>query len=175
MGFARRTLLSSVAAVASLVLTACEASSSFPVRTYPLGDKIALGHYVYVFYDTQWLTQLGEGSTARIPENRFFLVRFSVLNNGADETMVPNMILEDDNGRTYTELSNGEQVPQWVGFVRPVRPASSIQGHIVFDVPPAHYKIRFQDSDGARSALVDIPLTFGREAPPELPPALPKQ
>lgn len=147
----------------------CERNTSFPVRTYPMGDKVALGHFVYTVYDTEWLTQLGQGPSARIPESRFFIVRFSALNNHPSETMLPTMTIEDDAGHVYTELSNGDQVPQWVGFVRPVKPATSIQGNVVFDVPPAHYKLRIQDETQQRVALIDIPLTFSREAPPELP------
>jgi hypothetical protein len=177
MHLPRRSFAFCFLAGLSLLGTGCDTSgpASFPVRTYPLGDKVALGHYVYVFYDTEWLTQLGQGPSARIPQNRFFLVRLSVLNNGAEETMVPNMTVEDDNGHTYTEVSNGEGVPQWIGFVRPIKPASSMQGQVVFDVPPAHYRIRFEDDERSRAALVDIPLTFSHEAPPELPPALPQQ
>ncbi|HZT28500.1 MAG TPA: DUF4352 domain-containing protein [Bryobacteraceae bacterium] len=140
-----------------------------------MGDRVTLGHYVYTIFDVQWMTQLGVGPSARIPSSRFLLVRFRTLNSGAVETMVPAMTLEDDSGHVYEELSDGDQVPQWVGFIRPVAPAASVQGNIVFDVPPAHYKLRIKDETEQRAALIDLPLTFSREAPPDLPATLPKQ
>ena len=52
-----------------------------------------------------------------------------------------------------------------------VKPAESAQGNLVFDAPPAHYKLRITDENEENPAYVDIPLSFGAEVPPpEVPP-----
>jgi len=57
-------------------------------------------------------------------------------------------------------------VPQWIGFVRKVKPADSISGNVVFDAEPKHYRLRVTDENGEKAALVDIPLNFNADAPP---------
>lgn len=160
--------------VLSMVLFSSGCSTdSYSVRTYRMGDTVQLGHLVYNVYDSQWHTHLGEGPAARIPENRFFLVRVSVSNSGNSEIMVPAMTVSDEDGNTYEELAEGAQVPQWLGLLRSVRPGETKQGNIVFDCSPRNYKLRVADESEQRTALVEIPLTFTSETPeiptPELP------
>ena len=152
------------------ILAGCGPAPAARVRSYTLGEKIPLGHLIYNVFDTQWLTQLGEGSSARVPEHRFFLVRLSVVNSGAEELPIPNAVLTDENGNSYTELSNGDQVPQWIGFLRHVKPAESVQGNIVFDVPARGYNLKVLDETEAASSLITIPLSFGTEVPEILAP-----
>ena len=165
---AHRGWLLLVAAGTALLLAACGSTDRVqPPHTYNMGERFTLGHIVYVVYETQWLTQLGEAPTAQVPQNRYFLVRLSAVNGGGQEVTVPNFTIEDDNGHSYPELS-GEvtrYVPQYIGFLRRVRPAEAAQGHAVFDAPPRHYKLRVLDEDGERSAYVDIPLSFTSESP----------
>jgi hypothetical protein len=159
------------AAIAAFFPTACSLSEkSYPVRTYNLGERVDLGHIVYIAFETQWLTHIGEGPDARIPENRFFLVRMTATNSLGTDVMVPNFSVEDDNGKSYPELSDGQGVPQWIGFLRNVRPAESAQGNVVFDAPPRHYKLKLSDETGDRIAYIDIPLSFGAETPEILNP-----
>jgi hypothetical protein len=155
--------------LAVLFLSSCgDEEKSFPVRTYNLGDRIELGHIVYVVFETQWLTHIGEGPEARIPQHRFFLVRLSALNGGGSELIVPNMTIQDDSGNTYNELSEGTGVPQWAGYLRNVKAVDTVQGNVLFDAPPRRYKLKIADETGERTALVDIPLSFGAETP-EMP------
>ena len=56
-----------------------------------MGEQIALGHIVYVVFETQWLTHIGEGADARMPQHRFFLVRLSAVNSGGADVIVPNL------------------------------------------------------------------------------------
>jgi hypothetical protein len=150
--------------VAALLLTACGSDEkSYPVRTYPMGEKIRLGHIVYIVYETQWLTHIGVAPDARVPQHRFFLIRMSATNGAGGDITVPNLSIQDDNGNSYTELSDGAGVPQWVGFLRSVKPAESVQGNTLFDAPPRHYKLKILDEDSDKSAWVDIPLNFGTE------------
>lgn len=159
--------------LAVFLLSSCgEDDKSFPVRTYNLGDRVELGHIVYVVFETQWLTNIGEGADARIPQHRFFLVRLSALNGGGSEVVVPNMTIQDDSGNTYNELSEGTGVPQWAGYLRNVKAVDSVQGNVLFDAPPRHYKLKITDETGDRTALVDIPLSFGAETPEALTPGV---
>ena len=159
-------LISILAAVtAALLLNACSRDSSYPVRSYALGEKVSLGHIIYTVYETQWVPQFGDGPTARIPQHRFFLVRMAAVNSGGADLIVPNVTIEDDKGNSYPELRNGDGVPQWIGYLRQVKPAESAQGNLLFDAPPAHYKLRVTDEDGDHTGYIDIPLSFGAEVP----------
>jgi hypothetical protein len=151
---------------AVLMLAGCKPqATAFPVRTYPMGDKVLLGSLTYTVIETEYLTQIGEGPTPRIPQNRFFLVKISVGNGGSETANVSAFQVEDDNGKVYPELTDGEGVPDWIGYLRSVKPAESAQGNAVFDAPPRHYNIRIHDETGEKAALIDIPLTFNAETP----------
>ena len=130
-----------------------------------MGDRVELGHLVYTVFETRWASQLGDGPTARVPQHRFFLVRMNVGNTANGRAIVPNMTLEDDHGNSYTEIRDGESVPDWLGFLRPVTTLEAAAGNALFDAPPAHYRLRITDEDSQRAALVDIPLSFREEAP----------
>jgi hypothetical protein len=157
--------LLAVVITATLLSSCGDEEKAYPVRTYNMGERITLGHVVYVVYETQWLTHLGDQPDARVPQNRFFLVRLSAVNASSNDITVPTFSVEDDTGNSYPELSDGANVPQYIGYLRKVRPAESAQGHALFDAPPRHYKLRIKDEDGEKSALVDIPLSFTSESP----------
>lgn len=140
-------------------------AASFPVRTYPMGELVRLGSLSYEVIETEYLTQLGDAPAPRIPQDRFFLVKLSVSNGGADVAGVPAFQVENDQGRVFAELTNGEGVPTWIGYLRSLKPAETAQGNAVFDAPPGHYKIRIKDENGERAALIDMPLTFNAETP----------
>ena len=127
--------------------------------------------------ETQWKTTLGEGPAARIPEHRFLLVRITVANSGPVPVNVPLLSLYDANGKQYREIDNGENVDSWLGLLRTVNTAASFSGNMVFDLPPASYKLQITDGgdiENEQIAYVDIPLQL--EADPVLsePPALKK-
>lgn len=135
-----------------------------------MGDRVELGHLVYTVFETRWASQLGDGPTARVPQpqHRFFLIRMNVGNTASARAIVPDMSIEDDQGNSYPEVRDGDGVPEWLGFLRPVTTLDAAAGNVLFDVPPAHYRLRVTDEDSQRAALVDIPLTFRSDAP-ELP------
>ncbi len=142
------------------------------VRTVHLGEKAYVGQLSYTAFDTQWLVSAGDGPNPRIPQNRFFLIRVNVVNGGRADAAIPTFTLLDDAGQSYSELSSGEGIPNWMGIVRKVKPAESETGNIAFDVPPAHYRLRVNDEIEDRYAYIDIPLTF--EVPtPTIPPPSP--
>jgi hypothetical protein len=164
-----RLVPSSLTAVcAAFLLIACS-RAHHPVSVYNIGEKATVGHMVYTVFETQWLTQLPQQPTPRIPKNRFFLVRLSAVNGGGGDVMLPEMTIEDDNGNAFQALNNGEGIPQWIGSLRKVPPAEAAQGNVVFDAPPRHYRLRVTDENGDESALVDIPLSFNSEVPREAP------
>jgi hypothetical protein len=160
------------AVIAAFLLSACSSNRSPQVRTYSLGEQAELGHIIYTVYETQWMPQFGNGPTARVPQHRFFLVRMAAVNSSAVDLIVPNVTIEDDKGNSYPELMDGDSAPAWIGYLRRVKPAESTRGNLLFDAPPAHYKLRIADENEENSAYFDIPLSFGvgAAAPSDLPP-----
>jgi hypothetical protein len=153
--------LRAIGLLAALLLTSCSADpSKTQIRTYQLGERVQLGPFIYTVFETQWLTQLGEGASARLPQHRFFLVRVSITNAGSTDGFTPPASLVDAKGTTFPELTNGEGVPDWIGSLRQIKPANSAQGNLVFDAPPAQYKLRVADENEQHVGLVDIPLAF---------------
>ena len=118
----RYLLLVAVVAAATLSTGCGEPESSAPVRTFAMGERITLGHIVYTVYETQWMTHLGNGAEAHVPQNRYFLVRMSATNSSNREFIVPNLTLEDDNGtswhrarRSSHRVSPARLDPPWQG------------------------------------------------------------
>jgi hypothetical protein len=161
----RFVLLLAVVTAASVLSSCGDSVEKFEVRTYKMGERITLGHIVYVVFETQWLTHIGEGINARVPQHRFFLVRLSAFNGFGGDIIVPNFALEDDSGKTYPELSSGEGVSEYIGYLRSVKAMQSQLGNALFDAPPRHYKMRIADETGEKIAYVDIPLNFVSETP----------
>jgi len=145
--------------------TACTPAVPPESRLHRMGERVTIGSLVYNVFEDQWKAQLGQGSDIRVPKDRFFLIRLSVVNGGSSDFMVPALTLVDDAGQTYQEISNGDQVPEWTGYLRRVKPAETLQGNIVFDVPPKHYRLRVTDETSQKSRDIDIPLNFASETP----------
>jgi len=148
--------------------TACQRAATEEMQTRRMGERVTVGALVYNVIEDRWRAQLGEGAEARVPKDRFFLIHLSVVNGGASDVMVPALTLVDDSGQTHEELSNGDQVPDWTGYLRRVKPAETIQGNVVFDVPPKHYRLRVSDENSQKSMNIDIPLAFASDSP-EMP------
>lgn len=158
-----------------LSAAACRDDAKTPgvVGTFNMGERAQVGPLIYTVFDTQWAISLGEGAGQRIPGNRFLMINLSVVNSGSsrESSSVPTFTLIDDAGQTYQELDNGEGIHDWLGFVRRVRPAESVQGIVAFDVPQKRFKLRVAD-ESERYAYINIPLTLG-DAPPDLTPKSP--
>jgi len=151
---------------ALLLLTSCSGFRDTSVKVFDMGTRVETGHLAYTVFETEWLPQIGSGDTARVPKTRFFLIRLSAQNVGSEDLDVPNVTLVDDKGGTVDELQDGDQVPQWIGFVRKVKASDSISGNLIFDAEPKHYRLRVTDENGEKPALVDIPLNFNADIPP---------
>jgi hypothetical protein len=155
---------------AALGLSGCSPGKT-RLHLYSMGERVELGHIIYTVFETQWLTQIGQGVDAKTPRNRYFLVRLSAANSGNGELFVPAIAIEDDSGKSYQEVSDGEGLPQWIGLLRQVKPAESLQGNVAFDAPAGHYKLLLSDENQEHTAYVDIPLTFNAETPQAPAPA----
>jgi hypothetical protein len=142
-----------------LMLAGCSSDSSKP-RTFAMGERVQLGHIIYTVFETQWMTQIGSDLDAKVPQNRFLVVRLSASNSGAADVLAPGMTVVDDDGKAYPESPNGGGVPHWLGSLREVKPAEAAQGNVVFDVPPRHYKLFLTDENEQKTAYVDLPLAF---------------
>lgn len=150
----------------SLASTGCSSLTSSKTQPviYAAGDKAAVGPLVYSVTDTEVTQQLGDDPTsARTPQDRFYLVRVSVSNSSSDEQPIPAMTLVDDTGHNYTELADGANVPNWLGVVRKVAPAQTEQGIVVFDAPTKHYRLRLNDAADDKEIAIDVPLNFVHE------------
>ena len=156
-----RTLFAVLLPLATISLGSCvKSSEQATTHTYGMGDKATVGHLVFTVFDTQWMTQFGHGPTARVPGHRFLLIRLSVFNGGGEEVMLPGFTLANDKGETFLELTNGEQAPNWMGYLRRLRPNESAQGNVLFDVSPGRYKLKVTDETEQRTAFIDLPLSF---------------
>jgi hypothetical protein len=133
-----------------------------------MGERAQAGHLIYTVLDTRWAISLGQPPTPRIPTNRYLLINLVIINGGANPFDVPTFSLVDDAGQVYQELESGEGVPNWIGFVRRVSPADSLQGIIAFDVPQKEFKLRVAGEEDS-AAMVKIPLSIG-EPPADLAP-----
>jgi hypothetical protein len=154
-----RSALLAIAILSLLLVAGCSFGSPKP-HTFAMGERADLGGLIYTVLDTQWITQIGSGLDAKVPRNRYLLVRLSVANSGVADALVPSLTLVDDNGETYAELPDAGGVPHWLGVLRQAKPAEVAQGNVVFDAPPRHYKLRLTDENDQKTAFVDLPLNF---------------
>ena len=160
----------------SLALAGCSSFSAKNAPTiYAAGDKATVGSLVYNLTDAERSQQLGDDpANPRTATARFYLVKVSVSNSGADEQPIPAMSLVDDAGKSYPELSDGTGVANWLGVVRKVGPAQTEQGYVVFDAPTSHYRLRLNDPFEEKEIAIDVPLSFVRDSAKSLiaaPPA----
>ncbi|HXW12926.1 MAG TPA: hypothetical protein VEN79_00325, partial [Terriglobia bacterium] len=94
--------LHALLAASVCLLAGCGArSSALPTRAHPMGEKVPMGKLTYIVFETEYLTQIGEGPVPRIPQNRFFLVKLSVSSGASDTVSVGAFQVEDENGSVY--------------------------------------------------------------------------
>jgi Domain of unknown function (DUF4352) len=153
----------------ALVFTlVCGCSSRPPARpVYNIGDRVVLGNLTYNVLETQWKSQLGAFPTVRMPQNSFLLVRITVTNGSGSDVNIPMLSLENSAGATFTELTDGSGVENWLGIVRQLAPADTDTGWIVFDVPTNSYRLKLTEpldagssDSGPDTAFVLLPLNL---------------
>jgi hypothetical protein len=146
----------------AFLLTGCKEKQR-SVTNFEMGERTDLGPFTYVVVESAWSSQLGEGFQIRTPQHRFLTLTLSVTNRSTGEASVPMLALEASNGAQFPELTDGNGVGQWLGILRTVGPAQSIQGRILFDVPLSTFKLRLTDGGETgydKYAWVSIPLSI---------------
>ena len=130
---------------------------------YEMGERVSIGPFTYVVVESAWRSELGEGFQVRSAKNRFLLLTLSLTNGGGSETSVPSLSVEGSNGQMYQELADGAGVGNWLGVLRTVKPAETLQGRILFDVPLGAFRLRLPDggeSGYEKYVWVNIPLNL---------------
>lgn len=134
-------------------------------KMFRMGERAQVGAMVYTVLDAEWLDQLGEGPTARLPQHRFLAVRLSVTNGGAATANVPATALVAASGAQYSEIEDASALPQWLGYIRSIKAADTLHGRVLFDAPPADYQLKLSaeggDPDSELAVTVDLPLQLG--------------
>jgi len=130
---------------------------------YEMGERIEIGPFTFVVVESSWRSELGEGFQVRAAKNRFLILTLAVTNGGGSETSVPMLSVEGSNGQAYQELSDGTGLANWLGVLRTVKPAETLQGRIIFDVPLSAFRLRLPDggeSGYEKFAWVNVPLSM---------------
>ncbi|MCC7496777.1 MAG: DUF4352 domain-containing protein [Bryobacterales bacterium] len=157
-----------------LILAGCRSrAEQEPVSR--MGELVVAGPLRYTVFDTEWKTQIGEGDNAHFPKNRYLIIHLSVTNSGGSLTQIPTMQLETADGNSTAEITEPLGVAGWVGILRQLRPADTLQGNVVFDVPMSAYRLRVGSSADAideKTALIDIPIQYAPAAMPAPAPPL---
>jgi hypothetical protein len=163
-----RLIWLSAATALCVFLSGCSSAGS-GIKMYQMGQRAEVGSIVYTLLEAHWKTQLGEAVGARIPRNRFLLLRVSVTNGSPQKVAIPLMALVAPGGEVYNELTEGEGVSDWLGMLRHLSPVESATGWVLFDVPRGNYRLRVSDDafepEAVKAALIEVPLQF--EAPTE--------
>ena len=131
-----------------------------PVNVYRLGERVQVGPLIYNVLEANWRAQIGDGSSMRTPSHRFLVIHLTVTNSGAQESTGPALAIVDQTGRSVDESMDGEGVPNWLGMIRKMKPAETLDGAILFDADPKSYKLKLDDGSGAARWMVELPLQF---------------
>ena len=131
-----------------------------------MGERVQTGAIIYTVQEAEWKDQLSVGAETRTPKNRFLLIRLSITNSGPDASL-PLLSLEDEKHQSYAELTETAGLEDWLGLLRTIPSVGTDQGWILFDVPPATYRLRVTnggDPEQEKVAMVEIPY---RVSPPQ--------
>lgn len=162
-----RLYISLSISLALVGLSGCTSNSAATktddIHVVPAGEKASTGHLTYNVVDSQIFTQLGDDASPRVPHDRFVVVHISVTNSSNVDNPIPAVELVSDSGKTYSELTDGTGVPNWLGIVRHMGPGQTERGQVVFDAPAANYKLRFSDETSDNEILADLPLSYAHE------------
>jgi hypothetical protein len=131
-----------------------------------MGEKVQAGPLIYNIFETKWQGQIGEGPQVRTPTHRFLILHLTIVNSSAEALSAPPLKLVDESGRIYNESMEGQGIPLWLGMIRRLKPADTLEGNAVFDVEPKSYKLKLDDgSESGKVVMVDLPLQFDANKP----------
>jgi len=144
---------------AALIAVGCGGKPDNLTKVYALGETAEAGAFGFQVSGCDWLDRIGDGADAKTAVHRFLVIHLGVFNRSASDLAIPALALLDDNGQTYSEAPAMMADPKWLGLSRKARSNETTYGNAIFDVPPAHYRLRVADESGFdRFALIDIPL-----------------
>jgi hypothetical protein len=156
------------AVLVALLLSAC-AQKAPPPQIFQPGERVQVARVIYTVTDTKWLTQIGAGPDSKKPSNHYAVIHLTAVNSGGSDAYIPTLHLEAADGRTIPEVSDAPGLDNWIGVVRRIKPADSMEGTVAFDVPPGKYRLRIaEDAESPQVAFVALPLRF-EEGPPLVP------
>jgi|WetSurMetagenome_2_1015567.scaffolds.fasta_scaffold138337_2 hypothetical protein len=149
-----------VVAACCTQLASCGRTPVTPV--YQMGERAEIGSFVYSVLEARWVQQLGEEPSPRLPKASFLLLRVSATNGSTRDFTIPQMVLVAPTREEHSELSEGEGVADWMGIIRGVEPLETKTRWVLFDVPPADYRLRVADDAfdpaDAKTALIEVPI-----------------
>ena len=140
-------------------------TSQRDAKVYQMGEPVKTGPLVYNVLDTEWFDQLGDPAAPRLPHDHFLAVRFSVTNAGSLTSGIPPLTVVNNQRVTYAELNEANALPEWIGYIRTVKPAETVHGRILFDVPTGDYRLKVTDDaeqENQSSATIQMPLELVR-------------
>jgi len=161
--------------VALALSTGCQHRDAAKLKVEAMGTSVAVGKLTYTVVESEWRDILDKGNgEQRMPQHKFLMINLTVANNGSGENAAPLLQLIDSKGETHAEVSEGDGVPEWLGYLRLLQPRESRSGRVLFDIPQGPCQLRVSsggDPESEEARLVDIPL----QVIPELPhsPSLP--
>lgn len=160
-----RHLILAATVLCTLAVAGCgKKADTSSIGTFRMGERVQIGSMVYTILEAQYKPALNDSGTGKPPKNRYLFVRVSVTNSGGSVAGVPPFTLEGPKKETYQEVTEGvAEVPNYLGVFRMVQPAQTEQGHIIFDVPMAAYKLLISDGGEPGSekyARVDLPVSL---------------
>ena len=156
-----------VAGICVLTLDSCRHGTDGTedpfVGNFAMGQRVRVGPFTYSVLEARWTRSLSTDPQARIPKNRYVIVRLTITNSGGEEAAFPQFTLQSPTGQEYPEVIEGvSEVPNWFApLSRNLKAAQNASGNVVFDVPLGGYKLKLPeppDVDTPKFALVDIPL-----------------
>jgi Domain of unknown function (DUF4352) len=163
----RKLAYSGIAVILCGFLGGCsgQKTSNNAPKLFRMGERVQAGALIYTVLDTEWLDQLGDSPTPRLPHNRFLSVRISTTNSGTSTSSIPPAVLSDSQGKTYAELSEAEGLTEWFGYIRSVKSAETVFGRVLFDVAPGDYRLKVADDaepENQKTATIELPLQLTR-------------
>src|SRR5688572_2913345 len=152
-------LLSAITTVL-IFQSSCNSGRS-QVPTFAIGQKVQLGKILYQVLDAQWMAEV-QGAK-QPPKNRVLQLHLTITNNGAQEATLSFLRLIDRAGNETLEMAEIEGNPRWLGALRRLKPASTEEGFVYFDVPVGAYKLEVVDNSNPQDeqvAYIDIPASL---------------
>ncbi len=159
--------------VLAFMLTACGEKAA-PVKYARMGEAIVLGDVEHAVLVADWRGSIGEGPSARVPENQFLVLRIALSNEADRPAEMASLRLIADDGTEYEELADGSGLADWLGLVRTLSAKESRNGDVLFDAPRGVYKLKLAehsaDGDEINVAMVEIPVRVDQVLPAEIDP-----